>query len=108
MSYLSALQQLILAIGSLARAVPSQASSCLTAELGATFTQWEQVITLGSLLDSVLVCGFLVPVVGNSVLCHKTVYLYHCTAVLASPEPAFLLGGHRKQVVEEVVDGAWW
>ena len=108
MSYLSGLQQPVLAIGSLARAVPGQASSCLTAKLGATFTQWEQAITVGSLLASVLVCRFLVPVVGNPVLCHIAVYLYHCTTVLASPKPTLLLGGYRKQVVEEVMDGAWW
>lgn len=108
MSCLSALQQPVLAIGSLAGAVPGQASSCLTAELGAPFTQWEQVITAGSLLASVLVCRFLVPAVGNPVLCHMTVYLYHCTAVLASLKPPLLLGGYRKRVVEEVMDGAWW
>lgn len=70
--------------------------------------QWEQVIAVGSLLDSVLVYRFLVPVVGNPVLCHITKHLYLCTAVLASPKPAFLLGGYRKQVVEEIMDGAWW
>lgn len=63
---------------------------------------------MGSLLASVLVFRFLVPVLGNPVLCHITVYLYQCMAVLASPKATLLLGGYRKQVVEEVTDGAWW
>lgn len=107
MSYLSASQQLVLAVASLARAVPSQGSSCLTAELGATLTQWEQVMTARSLLALVLLRRFLVPIVTDPVLCRVTVYLYHCMAVLASPKPTLLLGGYRKRVVE-VMDGAWW
>lgn len=56
--------------------------------------QWEQVVTVGSLLASVLVFRFLVPVSGNPVLCHITVYLYQCVAVLASPKATLLLGGY--------------
>lgn len=44
-----------------------------------------------SLLAPVLACWFLVPDMGNPVLCHTTVYPYHCSAVLAFPMPVFLL-----------------
>lgn len=52
MSYLSALPQSVMARGSLAKAMPDQAFSYFTANLGATFMQWEQVIAVGSLLAS--------------------------------------------------------
>lgn len=41
LSYLSALQQSIMDIGSLAKAVPDQAFSYLRAKLGATVMQWK-------------------------------------------------------------------
>lgn len=65
MSYLSALQQSIMSRGFLAKAVPNQAFSYLTAELGATFMPWEHVIAVGSLLASDT---------SNPVLCCITVY----------------------------------
>lgn len=76
--------------------MPIQASSCLTAKLRASY-------------DCGVPAGFCpgvpvaVPVVDNPVLCHIAVYLYHCTAVLASPKPTLLLGDYTKQVVEEVM-----
>lgn len=65
MSYLSALQQSIMCIGSLAKAVPNQAFSYLAAELGATFMQWEHVIAVGSLLASDM---------SNPIVCCISVY----------------------------------
>lgn len=81
--------------------MPSQASSCLTAKLGASYDCGDPA----AFCPSVHVA---VPVLDNPVLYHIAVYLYHCTAVLASPKPTLLLGGFTKQVVEEVMDGAWW
>lgn len=80
--------------------MPSQASSCLTAKLGASY-DW------GVPADFRPGVHVAVPVLDNPVLCHIAVYLYDCVAVLASPKPTLLLGGYTKQMVEEVMNGAW-
>lgn len=57
LSCLSAMQQSVMSIGSLAKEMPDQAFSYLRAKMGATFMQWKQVIAVGSLLASGTSCG---------------------------------------------------